>query len=92
MSKCNQKLCHQSELILSCCLLLIKSTKVDIKVSLNDWFLVSVNIPCLFSVSFPFLLNDIGDVSNKLVSAHYVIHLKMKVKLVALVSNLKHTA
>ena len=34
---------------------------------------------------------DTGDVSNKLMSACYITHLKMKVKLIALVGNMKHT-
>ena len=62
------------------------------KSSLNDCFLVSVNIPCLSLVSSPFPSFVIGDVSNKLVSVHYIIHLQMKVKLIALIINLKHTA
>ena len=39
-----------------CCLLLIKSVEVDNKSSLNNCFLVVVNIPCHLLVCFLFLL------------------------------------
>ena len=89
-SKFNKKLCCQSKLILNCCLLLIRSIKVDVSI-----VGMTVSHSCQHALSFVGFFSssfDIGNVSNKLVSGHYIIHLKMKVKITALVSNLKHTA
>ena len=86
ISKWKKELCCQSNLLPKCCLLLIKSIKVDYKSSLNDWFLVSVDVLCLLLVSFPFLL------TLAMFQTSYIFHLKIKTKSIASVSNLKHTA
>ena len=86
ISKCNKKLMSS---VYSDSKLLAVANKVSesrCKLSLYNCFLVSANIG-FFLVSL-----DIGDVSNKLVSMHYIIHLKMNMKLIVLVSSLKHTA
>ena len=50
-------------------------------------FLASVNIRRLFFFGFFPVSFDISDALNRSVSARYIIHLKMKVKLITLVSN-----